>query len=130
MVKKRTQTVDAPATEIHAPDVFDQVIADRQTDEAAQADLRRQEATQVVQQIADATAMPTGNGHAPGHAPDASHAAAVQKKKYTPPADPFGFENIKGATNRVQLSKSEGENAWVIRFAHDPEPPLPERKPI
>jgi hypothetical protein len=36
------------------------------------------------------------------------------------PADPFGFENIKAGENRVRLLKSEGEGAWVIRFAHNP----------
>jgi hypothetical protein len=50
----------------------------------------------------------------------ASYAAGLEKKKYTPPADPFGFENVKVGENRVQLLKSEGHGAWVIRFAHNP----------
>jgi hypothetical protein len=49
-----------------------------------------------------------------------SHAAAVGKKQYTPPPDPFGTESHKAGTNRVQLLKSEGKSAWVIRFAHNP----------
>jgi hypothetical protein len=49
-----------------------------------------------------------------------SHAAAIERKKFIPPVDPFGVENIKGGENRVQLLKSEGEGAWVIRFAHNP----------
>lgn len=60
----------------------------------------------------------TGNGHAHQHAQ--GHAATVERKKYTPPADPFGFESIKAGENRVRLLKSEGEGAWVIRFAHNP----------
>ena len=52
--------------------------------------------------------------------PAGSHAAAVERKPYKRPADPFGFENQKAGENRVQLLKSEGEGAWVIRFAHNP----------
>jgi hypothetical protein len=48
------------------------------------------------------------------------HAATVERKPYRRPADPFGFENAKAGENRVQLLKSEGEGAWVIRFAHNP----------
>ena len=49
------------------------------------------------------------------------HAAAIEpRKKWTPPADPFGFENQKTGENRVRLLKSEGEGAWVIRLAHNP----------
>jgi hypothetical protein len=44
----------------------------------------------------------------------------VERKKWTPHADPFGFENQKAGENRVRLLKSEGEGAWVIRFAHNP----------
>lgn len=46
--------------------------------------------------------------------------ATVAKKTYTRPADPFGFEGHKAGTNRVRLLKSEGEGAWVIRFANNP----------
>jgi hypothetical protein len=53
---------------------------------------------------------PNGNGHA----------ATVERKKWTPPRDPFGFESQKAGENRVQLLKSEREGAWVIRFAHNP----------
>ncbi len=53
-------------------------------------------------------------------APGNGHAAAVERKQYTRPVDPFGFENIAGGANRVQLLKSEGEGAYVIRFAHNP----------
>jgi hypothetical protein len=59
--------------------------------------------------------------HAEQHAPTGNgHAATVERKKWTPPADPFGFENQKAGENRVRLLKSEGEGAWVIRFAHNP----------
>lgn len=56
----------------------------------------------------------------PGDEPAAGHAAAVPRKRYTPPEDPFGFENITGTANRVRLLKSEGEGAWVIRFDKNP----------
>jgi hypothetical protein len=49
-----------------------------------------------------------------------SRAAAVGRKKYVPPADPFGFEKINASENSVSLLKSEGEGAWVIRFAKNP----------
>lgn len=59
--------------------------------------------------------------------PENGHAAAVGKKKFVPPANPFGTEHIKGTTNTVQLLKSEseqdrreGKGAWVIRFDHNP----------
>jgi hypothetical protein len=42
------------------------------------------------------------------------------RKKWTPPKDPFGFENHKAGDNRVQLLKSENKGAWVIRFEHNP----------
>jgi hypothetical protein len=42
------------------------------------------------------------------------------RKKWTPPKDPFGFENHKAGENRVQLLKSENKGAWVIRFEHNP----------
>ena len=63
----------------------------------------------------------TEAGFASQHAPSSEgHAAGVQKKTYTKPTDPFGFENIKAGENRVRLLKSEGEGAYVIRFAHNP----------
>jgi hypothetical protein len=58
--------------------------------------------------------------HAEQHAPSGSHTGTVERKKWTPPKDPFGFENHKAGENRVQLSKSEGHQAWVIRFDHNP----------
>jgi hypothetical protein len=47
-------------------------------------------------------------------------APEAPRRKWTPPVDPFGFENIRANENRVRLLKSEGEGAWVIRFAHNP----------
>ncbi len=44
----------------------------------------------------------------------------LPRKKWTPPADPFGFENRQGEGNRVRLLKSEGLGAWVIRFEKNP----------
>jgi hypothetical protein len=48
------------------------------------------------------------------------HAQEGLKKKFTPPVDPFGFENHRAGENRVHLLKSEGEGAWVIRFERNP----------
>ena len=79
------------------------------------------EAVAVIQQVADSTAMPPENGHASQHTPTGNgHAAAVERKQYIRAADPFGFENRKAEENRVQLLKSDGHQAWVIRFAHNP----------
>lgn len=83
-----------------------------------QAALRQQEAAAQVQQVADAHAM--APEHATPHANGKSHAAGVERKKYTVPADPFGFETHRAGSNRVRLLKSEGGGAWVIRFAHNP----------
>src|SRR4051794_25883302 len=87
------------------------------------AELERQ-APAVVQQMAEATPQgqeQTGNGHAGEHAPAGNgHAATVERKKYTPPKDPFGFESLKANGNRVRLLKSERHGAWVIRFDHNP----------
>ena len=61
------------------------------------------------------------SGRAGQHAAQGTgHAATVERKPYRRPADPLGFENQKAGENRVQLLKSEGEGAWVIRFAHNP----------
>jgi len=98
MARARTKTEEAN-TEASGNDVFDQAIAARQQQETAQAQQRQ-----------------------PGDEP-----TEEPKKKWTPPENPYGFENIKGATNRVRLLKSESEKdrrdgtgAWVIRFAHNP----------
>jgi hypothetical protein len=63
--------------------------------------------------------------HEPHHVenaehPKPQHAEEQPRKKWTPPKDPFGCENVKAGENRVQLLKSEREGAWVIRFAHNP----------
>jgi hypothetical protein len=90
MAKPRTKTAEATADNVpmaqpveglvefppQEPDVFDQAIA-------------QQQATQVVQQVATATAMPT-----------TSHAAAVERKKPERPKDPFGFEGMKAGEPR------------------------------
>ena len=52
--------------------------------------------------------------------PSNGHAAAVGKKEYKRAPDPFGFESRLTGQNRVELLKSEGKQAWVIRFAHNP----------
>jgi hypothetical protein len=95
MVRKREATQSTG-------DVFDQQIAANQ---AAQAEPTEQQA---------ATATPEEQPSTDGRAQESL------RKKYTPPADPFGFENRAGKGNRVQLLKSEGEGAWVIRFAKSP----------
>jgi hypothetical protein len=54
------------------------------------------------------------------------------KKKWTPPENPFGFENKLAGTNRVRLLKSEWRDggAWVIRFDRNPNEGIdPEGKP-
>jgi hypothetical protein len=108
--KTAEATAEAPITEA-GPDVFDPQIEARQQEEAAR------QAAQVVESVAQAHTMPQEN---PPAGNGKSHAAGVERKKYTPPADPFGFENKKGTHNRVQLLKSEEHGAWVIRFAHNP----------
>jgi hypothetical protein len=113
MPRKKLHTEDGP-------DVFDEAIA-------AQNAAKGQE---VVQQVATAAAMPderpvTGHIANPSSTPrePANGYAEVEtlpRKKWTPPADPFGFENIKGEGNRVRLAKSENKSAWVIRFDKNP----------
>src|SRR3984957_11226984 len=112
MTRAKKQTVESVGDAYEGPDVFDQAIADRHDQATRQA-----EAAQVVKDVAAATAMPPEAGRP---APQASHAATVERKKYVPPVDPFGFENIKAGESRVRLFKSEAEGAWVIRFAHNP----------
>jgi hypothetical protein len=62
--------------------------------------------------------------HEPHHVENAEHpkppTEEQPRKKWTPPADPFGFENHKAGDNRVQLLKSENKGAWGIRFEHNP----------
>jgi len=87
-----------------AEDVFDQQIAANQAAQAQETE----------QQVAAPTAMPGEQPATIGRAQESL------RKKYTPPADPFGFENRAGKGNRVQLLRSEGEGAWVIRFATSP----------
>jgi hypothetical protein len=53
-------------------------------------------------------------------APEKSHAAGIEKKKYTPAPDPFGTEGIKAGDNHLQLLQSKADRAWVIRFDKNP----------
>src|ERR1700722_13501913 len=99
MVRAKKHTDESIGDAHEGPDVFDQAIADRHEDQAT----RQAEAAQVVHDVAAATAMPETTRHAP----QVSHAATVERKKYVPPVDPFGFENIKAGENRVRLFKSE-----------------------
>jgi hypothetical protein len=73
------------------------------------------QAAAVVQDIADSTQMPGGD-----QVNSQAKAEGGPRKKWTPPADPFGFENMKGDGNRVRLLKSEDKTAWVIRFDKNP----------
>ena len=119
MARAKKHAADATAAE-PAGDVFDQAIADQQAQQPVPP-----AAQEIINQLAASTQMPpeqpVHNGHAHQHAPASEgHAAKTERKKYTPPADPFGFENRQAGENRVQLLKSEGEGAWVIRFAHNP----------
>jgi hypothetical protein len=96
MPRAKNQT-EATTNTLVAGDVFDQAIAAQQAPAAPET----------VQQPSP-----------PDAADHAAHAAP--KKKWTPPADPFGFENQRGEGNRVRLLKSEGMGAWVIRFEKNP----------
>lgn len=60
------------------------------------------------------------SGHHVEHAERQKPPAMEPRKKWTPPRDPFGFESQRAGENRVQLLKSENRNAWLIRFAHNP----------
>ena len=113
MPRKKLHTEDAP-------DVFDEAIAAQNAAEGQEA----------VSQVAAAPPMP-GEQPATGHIANPSGArreaadgdAEVEtppRKKWTPPADPFGFENRRGEGNRVRLLKSEDKGAWVIRFDKNP----------
>src|SRR5437870_1551312 len=101
----RARKKDTAVATADAPDVFDEQIAARK-EEASTL-----QAEQVVHGVAESTRIepdhaPQHNGHAHGHTHGNGHAATVEKKKYTPPADPFGFESLKAGENRVQLLKS------------------------
>jgi hypothetical protein len=80
------------------PDVFDEQIAARQTEEAA----RRQGA-----EPASATA-------------EGGHAGKVGKKEWKPDPDPHGTEGIAVGDNRVHLLKGMKDKAWLIRFDKSP----------
>ncbi len=98
MKNKRTAEATSEAPE---HDVFDDQIALRQ-------------------QVAAAPDQSAAGGNAPVAENNSPHAAAVEKKKYTPAPDPLGLENIRAGQNRVRLLKSEGHQAWVIRFDKSP----------
>jgi hypothetical protein len=105
MARKRAQTAEAHSPDTApAGDVFDEAIA-------AQAAPPTTQAQEIVQQVADSTRMP-GDEPVTGHA----QAEGGPRKKWTPPPDPRGFENIKGEGNRAHLLKDEANGAWVIRF--------------
>jgi hypothetical protein len=145
-----TPTTEAPLAEqpteastalAEQPDVFDENIALRnaermqretehgaaeapksESDGSATGSSHHQHAAGVARQEAESPSPSEHSSHAAHHAPHREHgySAGIEKKKFTPPADPFGFENVKAGENRVQLLKSEGHGAWVIRFAHNP----------
>jgi len=113
MPRKKPRTEDAP-------DVFDEAIAAQNAAEGQE----------VVPQVATGGAS-TAEQPVTGHIADPSSAArepangnaeveTPPRKKWTPPADPFGFENRRGEGNRVRLLKSEDKGAWVIRFDRNP----------
>jgi hypothetical protein len=118
MARSRSKAAEATDNR-ETDDVFDQQIAAR-----AEAMQNRPvelpaKTGEIIQSVADSMRLPYEQpSHASQHAPAAR---TVERKKYTPLPDPMGFENIKGSgENRVRLLKSEGEGAWVIRFAHNP----------
>jgi hypothetical protein len=136
-----TETSTAVAERDSAPDVFDEQIALRnaervqretehgtsetrpaETDGNSRSSSHHQHTAEVARQDAEPAIPREHHGHAAHHAPHREHgySAGIEKKKFAPPADPFGFENVKAGENRVQLLKSEGHGAWVIRFAHNP----------
>jgi hypothetical protein len=104
----RTRTKAGEEAQAPEKDVFDEQI-----------DARKAEAATQVQKVADSTAMPPeSNGK--------SHAAGIERKKFTPAPDPFGTEGIKAGENRIHLLREEPNQregfpgAWVIRFDHNP----------
>jgi hypothetical protein len=112
MAKARKKSEVHEETPSEGPDIFDEQIAARQAEGSAD-----------IHPLAQATEIspaPTDHQSRQQTSAGEGYAATLEKKKYTPPADPFGFENIRAGSNRVRLLKSEGERAWVIRFAHNP----------
>ena len=112
-----------PKKKLHTdetPDVFDEAIA-------AQKAAKAQEVVQLVATATEMTAEQTVTGDSTKPSSTSSEPANNQaeagiapRKKWTPPADAFGFENRKGEGNRVRLLKSEDMGAWVIRFDKNP----------
>jgi hypothetical protein len=78
--------------------------------------------TVVDQVLANAHQAAVANEHDAQHTNGnvKNHAAGIQKREFKREEDPRGWENIRAGQNRVRLLKSEGEGAWVIRFAHNP----------
>ena len=112
MAKARKKSEVHKEIASEGPDIFDEQIAARQAEGSAN-----------IHPLAPATEIPPAptDHHARQQAPTGEgFTAALEKNKYTPPADPFGFENKQAGSNRVRLLKSEGERAWVIRFAQNP----------
>jgi hypothetical protein len=108
--RKKSEVQEETASE--GPDIFDEQIAARQAEGSA-----------IVHPLLSVTEIPPAPSDYQAREQTAireGFAAALEKKKYTPPADPFGFENIQAGSNRVRLLRSEGEGAWVIRFEHNP----------
>lgn len=103
MGRKKTPAAAAELTNepTEAPDVFDQAIADRQAETAAQ----------VVQQVADSTHLPEQNG---------SFAERVGKKEYKPSPDPFGIASDYVAG--VHLSESKRYGKMLMAFDEKPTP--------
>ncbi|WP_020471542.1 hypothetical protein [Zavarzinella formosa] len=78
------------------------------------------EAGEIIHAVADSTSIEPDR-FARQHAPSGNgHAASIERKQLLRVPDPFAVESSLAGENRVQLLKSEGERAWVIRFAHPP----------
>lgn len=112
MARKRTQHAEAHEAEQSTP----QVMAESVTGAASMT-----EQPQTVGPAVDHVLANAQSSSQPHREPgDDSHLEERSRKKWTPPADPFGLENHKTTDNRVRLLKSDREGAWVIRFAHNP----------
>ena len=112
MPRKKPRTDDEP-------DVFDEAIAAQNATTGQEVVPQAMDAAMPAEQ---AVAGPIANpSSAPREAADGDAEVETRpRRKWTPPADPFGFEMRKGEGNRVRLLKSEDKGAWVIRFDRNP----------
>ena len=113
MSKKKLHTEETP-------DVFDEAIAAQKASKVQEVVQQGAMTTEMTaeQPVTGDSAKPSSTSSEPEN--NEAESGTAPRKKWTPPADPFGFENIKGEGNRVRLLKSEDKTAWVIRFDKNP----------